>query len=97
MGRSRMWRFAVAGWAVLAAPLSAQEQGAWRLTPQTDLSAMLDCFEAAGQTLISAHRGGPTPERRAMRQRRRARWLAGEFLALGSAFIKLGQLHLVSQ
>ena len=61
MGRSRMWRFAVAGWAVLAAPLSAQEQGAWRLTPQTDLSAMLDCFEAAGQTLISAHRGGPTP------------------------------------
>ena len=22
---------------------------------------MLDCFEAAGQTLISAHRGGPTP------------------------------------
>jgi glycerophosphoryl diester phosphodiesterase len=56
-----MWRFAVAGWAVLAAPLSAQEQGAWRLTPQTDLSAMLDCFEAAGQTLISAHRGGPTP------------------------------------
>ena len=61
MGRSRMWRFAVAGWAVLAAPLSAQEQGAWRLTPQTDLSAMLDCFEASGQTLISAHRGGPTP------------------------------------
>jgi glycerophosphoryl diester phosphodiesterase len=56
-----MWRFAVAGWAVLAAPLSAQEQGAWRLTPQTDLSAMLDCFEASGQTLISAHRGGPTP------------------------------------
>ncbi|OBV11748.1 glycerophosphoryl diester phosphodiesterase [Erythrobacter dokdonensis DSW-74] len=22
---------------------------------------MLDCFEAAGQTLVSAHRGGPTP------------------------------------
>ncbi len=61
MGRSRMWRFAVAGWAVLAAPLAAQEQGAWRLTPQTDLSAMLDCFEASGQTLISAHRGGPGP------------------------------------
>ena len=38
------------------------------------------------------YRGGPTPQRRAERQRRRARWLAGEFLALGSAFIKLGQL-----
>ncbi len=61
MGRNRMWHFAVAGWAVLAAPLAAQDQGAWRLVPESDLSAMLDCFEAAGQTLISAHRGGPTP------------------------------------
>ena len=39
-----------------------------------------------------SYRGGPTPQRRAERQRRRARWLVGEFLALGSAFIKLGQL-----
>ena len=36
--------------------------------------------------------GGCTPERRARRQRLRARWLAGQFLQLGSAFIKLGQL-----
>ena len=36
--------------------------------------------------------GGATPERRAARQRRRARWLTAELLALGSAFIKLGQL-----
>jgi predicted unusual protein kinase regulating ubiquinone biosynthesis (AarF/ABC1/UbiB family) len=36
--------------------------------------------------------GGCTPERRAARQRRRARWLTAQFLALGSAFIKLGQL-----
>nr|WP_228007137.1 AarF/ABC1/UbiB kinase family protein [Cyanobium sp. LEGE 06143] len=36
--------------------------------------------------------GGPTPERRSRRARRRARWLTREFLALGSAFIKLGQL-----
>jgi glycerophosphoryl diester phosphodiesterase len=49
------------GFAALAAPLAAQDQGAWRLVPESDLSAMLDCFEAAGQTLISAHRGGPTP------------------------------------
>ena len=36
--------------------------------------------------------GGVTGERQRRRQRRRARWLTGEFLALGSAFIKLGQL-----
>lgn len=36
--------------------------------------------------------GGLTPERRAQRSRRRARWLTQQFLQLGSAFIKLGQL-----
>ncbi|MEI6830990.1 MAG: AarF/ABC1/UbiB kinase family protein [Synechococcaceae cyanobacterium ELA445] len=36
--------------------------------------------------------GGVTEERRARRQRRRARWLAARLLLLGSAFIKLGQL-----
>ena len=36
--------------------------------------------------------GGVTPERQQRRQRRRARWLTKEFLGLGSAFIKLGQL-----
>ena len=36
--------------------------------------------------------GGATQERRAARQRRRARWLTAELLELGSAFIKLGQL-----
>jgi len=36
--------------------------------------------------------GGPSPERRALRSRRLARWLTRQFLALGSAFIKLGQL-----
>ena len=36
--------------------------------------------------------GGPTRERQAARQRRRARWLTVQFLELGSAFIKLGQL-----
>lgn len=49
------------GFAAFSAPLGAQDSGAWRLAPDSDLSAMLDCFEAAGQTLISAHRGGPTP------------------------------------
>jgi glycerophosphoryl diester phosphodiesterase len=51
----------LAGLTALAAPLAAQDSGPWRLAPESDLSAMLDCFEAAGQTLISAHRGGPTP------------------------------------
>ena len=36
--------------------------------------------------------GGWSSERLARRQRRLARWLTAEFLALGSAFIKLGQM-----
>ena len=36
--------------------------------------------------------GGVTPERKERRQRDLARWLVRELLALGSAFIKLGQL-----
>ena len=39
-----------------------------------------------------SYHGGATAERRAARQRRRARWLTAELLELGSAFIKLGQL-----
>jgi predicted unusual protein kinase regulating ubiquinone biosynthesis (AarF/ABC1/UbiB family) len=36
--------------------------------------------------------GGFSPDRQRARQRRRARWLTTQFLELGSAFIKLGQL-----
>lgn len=61
MGRMKVLKLAVAGMAAMATPLAAQDGGAWRLAPETDLSAMLDCFENAGQTLVSAHRGGPTP------------------------------------
>ncbi|WDA40453.1 glycerophosphodiester phosphodiesterase family protein [Erythrobacter sp. BLCC-B19] len=61
MGRMKVLKLALAGMAAMATPLAAQDGGAWRLAPETDLSAMLDCFENAGQTLVSAHRGGPTP------------------------------------
>ena len=63
MDCSRFIRAGVTGFAalVLAMPLAAQDGGAWRLVPESDLSAMLDCLEAGGQTLVSAHRGGPTP------------------------------------
>lgn len=63
MSRCGWFRAGISGFALagLVGPLAAQEQGAWRLAPESDLSAMLDCFEAAGQTLVSAHRGGPTP------------------------------------
>lgn len=64
MGRMRGLQIGLCGFAGMVfgtAPLAAQDAGAWRLAPESDLSAMLDCFEAAGQTLISAHRGGPTP------------------------------------
>jgi predicted unusual protein kinase regulating ubiquinone biosynthesis (AarF/ABC1/UbiB family) len=45
-----------------------------------------------GQRWSYLGRGGFTPERQARRQRRLAHWLTAEFLALGSAFIKLGQM-----
>ena len=57
----------------------------WRTVLQLVLLLWLD---GAGWT----YRGGLTPERREARQRRRAHWLTGELLQLGSAFIKLGQL-----
>ncbi|MEL6487256.1 MAG: glycerophosphodiester phosphodiesterase family protein, partial [Pseudomonadota bacterium] len=41
---------------VMASPATA----GYTLDPQGDLSAMLDCFEEAGKTVISAHRGGPS-------------------------------------
>lgn len=46
----------------LAAPATSQAPArtGYTLDPQGDLSAMLDCFEDAGKTLISAHRGGPS-------------------------------------
>ncbi len=43
----------------LALAQSAPRSG-YTLDPAGDLSAMLDCFEAEGKTLISAHRGGPS-------------------------------------
>ncbi len=45
-----------------AVPVAAQDaQPQWRIMPGDTLSAQLDCLEAAGRTLISAHRGGPSP------------------------------------
>jgi len=46
-----------------AACASAQDDDAaqWRLVPETTLSAMLDCLEGEGRSLVSAHRGGPSP------------------------------------
>ena len=48
--------------AVLCAPASSQSPtgAGYTLDPRGDLSAMLDCFEEVGKTLISAHRGGPS-------------------------------------
>jgi len=50
--------------ALLATGAAASAQpgpSGYSLDPAGDLSAMLDCFEAQGQTLVSAHRGGPSP------------------------------------
>jgi glycerophosphoryl diester phosphodiesterase len=48
--------------ALLAVPAISQEpaRAGYTLDPQGGLSAMLDCIEAGGKTLISAHRGGPS-------------------------------------
>ena len=44
------------------APLLAQSASSqWSLDTRGDLSAFLDCMEAEGRTIVSAHRGGPTP------------------------------------
>ncbi|MEM8919164.1 MAG: glycerophosphodiester phosphodiesterase family protein [Pseudomonadota bacterium] len=41
-------------------PLKA-EDGTWIIQTGDNLGEFLDCHEAAGTTLISAHRGGPSP------------------------------------
>ena len=45
-----------------AVPAQGQvSQGPWEMPTGGDLSATLDCLEAEGRTVISAHRGGPSP------------------------------------
>lgn len=48
---------------LVTAPLVAQVpgNGVYRIGLSGDLSATLDCLEANGSTIISAHRGGPSP------------------------------------
>lgn len=47
---------------VATVSVSAQEPaGPYKIGTEGDLSARLDCFEEAGATVISAHRGGPSP------------------------------------
>ncbi|MEO1220811.1 MAG: glycerophosphodiester phosphodiesterase family protein [Pseudomonadota bacterium] len=44
------------------APVQAQfKSGPWEMPTDGNLSATLDCLEEAGLTVISAHRGGPSP------------------------------------
>ncbi|MEL7198928.1 MAG: glycerophosphodiester phosphodiesterase family protein [Pseudomonadota bacterium] len=55
---------AVAAPTLGAAQTDEVQRGAasgWRLDAQGDLSSMLDCIEAAQTSLVSAHRGGPSP------------------------------------
>ncbi len=51
----------VAALAVSVSAYGQEDRGQWVLVPESDLSALLDCHEAAERTLISAHRGGPEP------------------------------------
>jgi len=46
----------------VVAPAQAQFQGGpWEMPTDGDLSTTLDCLEEANATIISAHRGGPSP------------------------------------
>ncbi|WP_162627701.1 glycerophosphodiester phosphodiesterase family protein [Erythrobacter sp. KY5] len=59
-----VWKPLVAALAIAALALPAHGQsddGGWRIVPANGLSAMVDCHEENGRTLISAHRGGPSP------------------------------------
>jgi glycerophosphoryl diester phosphodiesterase len=58
--KARLVSMCAAAAIVLAAPGAAAAGGGYTLDPGGNLSAMLDCFEAAGKTVISAHRGGPS-------------------------------------
>ena len=56
------WIFGAAAAMLMSAPAQGQVlQGPWEMPTDRDLSATLDCLEAAGRTVISAHRGGPSP------------------------------------
>ena len=43
----------------VAPAATVEERDGWTLTPAGDLNSFFDCLDEAGQTLISAHRGGP--------------------------------------
>lgn len=57
------WFLKAAATAILVtAPANAQfKSGPWQLPTEGDLSSTLDCLEEAGATVLSAHRGGPSP------------------------------------
>ncbi|WP_298333868.1 glycerophosphodiester phosphodiesterase family protein [uncultured Erythrobacter sp.] len=61
--KSKALMMAASAAAVLvAAPAIAQFGGGpWEMPTDGDLSTTLDCLEAEGLTIISAHRGGPSP------------------------------------
>jgi predicted unusual protein kinase regulating ubiquinone biosynthesis (AarF/ABC1/UbiB family) len=72
---------------------SAQRQwGAWTRPLRIWWLALRLLFTLWWNGRRWSYPGGMTVERQAFRQRRLARWLTGQFLELGSAFIKVGQL-----
>ncbi len=51
----------IAAMVLCTAPLQALETLQWQINAAPSVSDTLDCMEEGGFTLISAHRGGPTP------------------------------------
>ncbi|WP_255573752.1 glycerophosphodiester phosphodiesterase family protein [Erythrobacter sp. SCSIO 43205] len=60
--KSIKWLALLAAGVVVTSSAQAQfKNGPWEMPTGGDLSATLDCLEAEGKTIISAHRGGPSP------------------------------------
>lgn len=60
--KSIKWLGVVAAGLVVTTSAQAQVRtGPWEMPTDVDLSETLDCLEAEGATIISAHRGGPSP------------------------------------
>ncbi len=61
MGSSKSFAAAIMSIAMAGLVPAHAQGGQWSLGTGGDLSQFLDCHEAAETTLISAHRGGPSP------------------------------------
>lgn len=61
MTSMKLWGAAALAILVTTSVQAQVPGGVYKIEPAGDLSATLDCLEEAGSTILSAHRGGPSP------------------------------------